>query len=58
MQGRIIRRALAATVALLAFAGPAQAQTIDRNGSEAVIATANVRHLAIFSPARIRREIG
>jgi hypothetical protein len=36
----------------------AQAQTIDRNGSEAVIATANVRHLAIFSPARIRREIG
>ena len=33
MQGRIIRRALAAAVAMLAFAGPASAQTIDQGPS-------------------------
>jgi hypothetical protein len=31
----------------------AQAATLSREGDEAVIATTNVRHLALFSPARI-----
>ena len=33
MQGRIIRRVAAAAVAMLAFAGPASAQTIDQGPS-------------------------
>ena len=33
MHGRIIRRVLAATVAALAFAGPAAAQTIEQGPS-------------------------
>jgi hypothetical protein len=35
----------------------AQAVVLNRNSGQAVIATTNVRHLAIFSPARIWREI-
>ena len=36
----------------------AQAGAIDRNGDQTVIATTNVRHLALFSPASIWRDIG
>ena len=36
----------------------AQAGTVARDGDETVIATTNVRHLALFSSARIWREIG
>jgi predicted nucleic acid-binding protein len=36
----------------------AQARTLVRDGDETVIATTNVRHLALFSSARIWREIG
>jgi len=36
----------------------AQAQAIERNGSGAVTATTNVRHLTVFSAASIWREIG
>jgi predicted nucleic acid-binding protein len=36
----------------------AQAEVLSRNGDETVIATTNVRHLALFSPARLWREIG
>jgi len=36
----------------------AQAGAMGRAGDETVIATTNVRHLALFSPARIWREIG
>jgi hypothetical protein len=36
----------------------AQARALVRIGDETVIATANVGHLALFSPARIWREIG
>jgi len=36
----------------------AQAGTLVRAGDETVIATTNVRHLALFAPARIWREIG
>ncbi len=36
----------------------AQAGALDRDGDETVIATTNVRHLALFASARIWREIG
>jgi hypothetical protein len=36
----------------------AQAVALVRAGDETVIATTNVRHLALFAPARIWREIG
>jgi len=36
----------------------AQVGAMGRVGDETVIATTNVRHLALFSPARIWREIG
>ncbi len=36
----------------------AQAAALDRGGDEVVIATTNVRHLALFVPARVWREIG
>jgi hypothetical protein len=36
----------------------AQAGALVRGGDETVIATTNVRHLALFSSARIWREIG
>jgi PIN domain len=36
----------------------AQASVLVREGDETVIATTNVRHLALFSSARIWREIG
>jgi predicted nucleic acid-binding protein len=36
----------------------AQAGVLVRDGDETVIATTNVRHLALFSSARIWREIG
>ncbi len=36
----------------------AQAGALVRAGDETVIATTNVRHLALFAPARIWREIG
>ena len=36
----------------------AQAGAMARDGDETVIATTNVRHLALFSSARIWREIG
>jgi predicted nucleic acid-binding protein len=36
----------------------AQAEGLVRNGDETVIATTNVRHLALFASARIWREIG
>ena len=36
----------------------AQAATLVRTGDEIVIATTNVRHLALFAAARIWREIG
>ncbi|MBK5295076.1 MAG: nuclease [Acidobacteriia bacterium] len=36
----------------------AQAATLVSEGDETVIATTNVRHLALFSPARVWREIG
>jgi len=36
----------------------AQADVLIRDGSETIIATTNVRHLDLFSPARIWREIG
>ena len=36
----------------------AQAWVLARDGNEPVIATTNVRHLALFSPARLWREIG
>jgi hypothetical protein len=36
----------------------AQAGAMARVGDETVIATTNVRHLALFSSARIWREIG
>jgi hypothetical protein len=36
----------------------AQAAALVRAGGETVIATTNVRHLAVFSPARIWRDIG
>jgi PIN domain-containing protein len=36
----------------------AQAGAFVREGDETVIATTNVRHLSLFSPARIWREIG
>jgi hypothetical protein len=35
----------------------AQAGAMTRDGDETVIATTNVRHLALFSSARIWREI-
>jgi hypothetical protein len=35
----------------------AQARALVRSGDETLIATANVGHLALFSPARIWREI-
>ena len=35
----------------------AQARVLDREGDEAVIATTNVRHLALFASARVWREI-
>jgi hypothetical protein len=36
----------------------AQARALVRDGDETVIATTNVRHLALFSSARIWHEIG
>jgi hypothetical protein len=36
----------------------AQAGALVRAGDETVIATTNIRHLALFSPARIWRDIG
>jgi hypothetical protein len=36
----------------------AQAGAMGRPGDETVIATTNVRHLTLFSPARVWREIG
>jgi hypothetical protein len=36
----------------------AQAGAHDKDGDETVIATTNVRHLALFASARIWREIG
>jgi hypothetical protein len=36
----------------------AQAGALVREGTETIIATTNVRHLALFSPARIWRYIG
>jgi hypothetical protein len=36
----------------------AQASAMARDGEETVIATTNVRHLALFASARIWREIG
>jgi hypothetical protein len=36
----------------------AQAGALLHAGDETVIATTNVRHLALFAPARIWREIG
>jgi hypothetical protein len=36
----------------------AQAGTLVRDGDETVIATTNIRHLALFASARIWREIG
>jgi predicted nucleic acid-binding protein len=36
----------------------AQTATLVRSGGEAVIATTNVRHLALFVPARLWRDIG
>jgi hypothetical protein len=36
----------------------AQAGALVAEGTETVIATTNVRHLALFAPARIWREIG
>jgi hypothetical protein len=35
----------------------AQGMSLARDGDESVIATTNVRHLALFTPARIWREI-
>ena len=35
----------------------AQAMAMATDGGQAVIATTNVRHLALFSPAQIWREI-
>jgi hypothetical protein len=36
----------------------AQARALVRDGDATVIATTNVRHMALFAPARIWREIG
>ena len=36
----------------------AQAVALARDGNEPVIATTNVRHLELFTPARLWREIG
>jgi hypothetical protein len=36
----------------------AQAGALVRDGDETVIATTNIRHLVLFSSARIWREIG
>jgi hypothetical protein len=36
----------------------AQAAALNRNGNDFVIATTNVRHLALFAPARVWREVG
>jgi hypothetical protein len=36
----------------------AQACALVRGGDETVIATANVGHLALFSPARLWRDVG
>ena len=36
----------------------AQAGALVRTGDETVIATTNIRHLALFAPARIWRDIG
>lgn len=35
----------------------AQAATLDREGDEAVIATTNVRHLALFASARVWHDV-
>ena len=36
----------------------AQARAIDRSGDQTVVATTNVRHLTLFSVARVWRDIG
>jgi predicted nucleic acid-binding protein len=36
----------------------AQAGALVRDGDDTVIATTNIRHMALFAPARIWREIG
>ena len=36
----------------------AQAGSLGRDGDETMIATTNVRHLTLFSAARIWRDIG
>jgi len=36
----------------------AQAGALDRNDDQTVIATTNVRHLALFAPTRIWSDIG
>jgi hypothetical protein len=36
----------------------AQPAALNRNGGEFVIATTNVRHLTLFAPARVWREVG
>jgi hypothetical protein len=36
----------------------AQATVLNGNDGETVIATTNIRHLALFSPARVWRDIG
>jgi len=45
---------------VLLDAGPlvAQAGALVRDGDETVIATTNIRHLVLFSSARIWRDIG
>jgi hypothetical protein len=36
----------------------AQADALNRGGNQALIATTNVRHLALFAPARVWRDVG
>jgi predicted nucleic acid-binding protein len=35
----------------------AQADALDRGGNQAVVATTNLRHLALFAPARLWRDV-
>lgn len=36
----------------------AQSDALNRGGNQALIATTNVRHLALFAPARVWRDVG
>jgi len=35
-----------------------QADALNRGDNQALIATTNVRHLALFAPARLWRDVG